>query len=439
MASPILISKNGEYFIEDFPVNKMVERVGSPFYVYSKEKLITNFNSFKSYFNEIDHLICFAVKSNSNIGILNILAEIGAGFDIVSGGELERVISAKGDPKKIVFSGVGKTEDEIRLAISHDILAFNVESESELLRIQYVAKSLNKKASISIRVNPNVDAKTHPYISTGLKDNKFGVNEEEAIKMYKKASKLDAIEIKGIDCHIGSQITDLNPFKDAIKKLVALIDYLKSININIDHVDIGGGLGICYKNENPPTFEEYSKVVYKLLKDKNIKIIFEPGRALVANVGALITKVEYIKKNEDKKFAITDAAMNDLMRPALYDAFHNIINLSLSKSKKQQFDIVGPICETSDFLGKNRMLSLEEGNILAILDAGAYGMTMSSNYNSRPKIPELMVVGNNIYVIRERESFQDVIRGESLLPKANSNGKYFTGSISKPKRVLCWR
>ena len=419
MASPILISKNGEYFIEDFPVNKMVERVGSPFYVYSKEKLITNFNSFKSYFNEIDHLICFAVKSNSNIGILNILAEIGAGFDIVSGGELERVIAAKGDPKKIVFSRVGKTEDEIRLAISHDILAFNVESESELLRIQYVAKSLNKKASISIRVNPNVDAKTHPYISTGLKDNKFGVNEEEAIKMYKKASKLDAIEIKGIDCHIGSQITDLNPFKDAIKKLVALIDYLKSININIDHVDIGGGLGICYKNENPPTFEEYSKVIYKLLKDKNIKIIFEPGRALVANVGALITKVEYIKKNEDKKFAITDAAMNDLMRPALYDAFHNIINLSLSKSKKQQFDIVGPICETSDFLGKNRMLSLEEGNILAILDAGAYGMTMSSNYNSRPKIPELMVVGNNIYVIRERESYQDLIRGESLLPKAN--------------------
>ena len=419
MASPILISKNGEYFIEDFPVNKMVERVGSPFYVYSKEKLITNFNSFKSYFNEIDHLICFAVKSNSNIGILNILAEIGAGFDIVSGGELERVISAKGDPKKIVFSGVGKTEDEIRLAISHDILAFNVESESELLRIQYVAKSLNKKASISIRVNPNVDAKTHPYISTGLKDNKFGVNEEEAIKMYKKASKLDAIEIKGIDCHIGSQITDLNPFKDAIKKLVALIDYLKSININIDHIDIGGGLGISYKNENPPTFEEYSKIVYKLLKDKNIKIIFEPGRALVANVGALITKVEYIKKNEDKKFAITDAAMNDLMRPALYDAFHNIINLSLSKSKKQQFDIVGPICETSDFLGKNRMLSLEEGNILAILDAGAYGMTMSSNYNSRPKIPELMVVGNNIYVIRERESYQDLIRGESLLPKAN--------------------
>ena len=419
MASPILISKNGEYFIEDFPVNKMVERVGSPFYVYSKEKLITNFNSFKSYFNEIDHLICFAVKSNSNIGILNILAEIGAGFDIVSGGELERVISAKGDPKKIVFSGVGKTEDEIRLAISHDILAFNVESESELLRIQYVAKSLNKKASISIRVNPNVDAKTHPYISTGLKDNKFGVNEEEAIKMYKKASKLDAIEIKGIDCHIGSQITDLNPFKDAIKKLVALIDYLKSININIDHVDIGGGLGICYKNENPPTFEEYSKVVYKLLKDKNIKIIFEPGRALVANVGALITKVEYIKKNEDKKFAITDAAMNDLMRPALYDAFHEIINLSPSKTKKQQYDIVGPICETSDFLGKNRMLSLEEENILAILDTGAYGMTMSSNYNSRPKISELMVTGNNIHVIRERESYQDLIRGESLLPKAN--------------------
>ena len=244
MTSPILISKNGEYFIEDFPVSRMVERFGSPFYVYSKEKLITNFNSFKSYFNEIDHLICFAVKSNSNIGILNILAEIGAGFDIVSGGELERVIAAKGDPKKIVFSGVGKTEDEIRLAISHDILTFNVESESELLRIQYVAKSLNKKASISIRVNPNVDAKTHPYISTGLKDNKFGVNEEEAIKMYKKASKLDAIEIKGIDCHIGSQITDLNPFTDAIKKVVALIDYLKSININIDHVDIGGGLGI---------------------------------------------------------------------------------------------------------------------------------------------------------------------------------------------------
>ena len=419
MTAPILISKNGEYFIEDYPVKKMIERFGSPFYVYSKEKLITNFNSFKSNFKEINHLICFAVKSNSNIGILNILAENGAGFDIVSGGELERVISAKGDPKKIVFSGVGKTIDEIRLAINHDILAFNVESESELLRIQSVAKSLNKKASISIRVNPNVDAKTHPYISTGLKDNKFGVNEDEALQMYKKASKLDSIVIKGIDCHIGSQITDLSPFTDAIKKLVSLIDHLKSININISHVDIGGGLGISYKNETPPTFKEYSMIVHKLLKDKNIKIIFEPGRALVANAGVLITKIEYIKQNEDKRFAITNAGMNDLMRPALYDAFHEIINLSPSKTKKQQYDIVGPICETSDFLGKNRMLSLEEENILAILDTGAYGMTMSSNYNSRPKISELMVTGNNIHVIRERESYQDLIRGESLLPKAN--------------------
>jgi len=419
MTAPILISKNGEYYIENYSVSDMVKNFGSPFYVYSKEKLITNFNSFNSHFNEIDHLICFAVKSNSNIAILNILAESGAGFDIVSGGELQRVISAKGDPKKIVFSGVGKTEDEIRLAINHDILAFNVESESELIRIQNVAKSLNKKASISIRVNPNVDAKTHPYISTGLKDNKFGVNEEEALSMYKKASKLDAILIRGIDCHIGSQITDLGPFTDAIKKLVTLIDYLKSININIEHVDIGGGLGISYKNEIPPTFKEYSKIVYKLLKDKNIKIIFEPGRALVANIGVLITKIEYIKKNEDKKFAIINAAMNDLMRPALYDAFHNIINLSPSKSKKQKFDIVGPICETSDFLGKNRMLSIEEGNILAILDTGAYGMTMSSNYNSRPKISELMVSGNNIHVIREKESYSDLIRGESLLPKDN--------------------
>jgi len=416
MTESILKLKEGKFYIENVLVENIVNKFDTPSYIYSKKIILDNYLDFKSQFNDIDHLICFAVKSNPNIAILNLLANNGAGFDIVSGGELQRVISAKGDPKKIVFSGVGKSKEDIELAIKYDILTFNVESEAELYRIQNTAKRLNKKASISIRVNPNVDPKTHPYISTGLKDNKFGVDEQNAISMYQIANELDSIEIKGIDCHIGSQITELQPFEDSIKKLLGLIDHLQSIGILIKHIDIGGGIGIQYSDEVPPTFSDYAKTVKNILKGRNLKIIFEPGRALIGKAGILLTEVEYIKNSSEKNFMIINAAMNDLMRPALYGAFHEIINLTPTDSEKKNYDIVGPVCETGDFLGKDRLLSAEEGNILAVLDAGAYGMSMSSNYNSRPKASEILVDDDKLHLIRNCETFADLINGEQLLP-----------------------
>ena len=416
MTESILKLKEGKFYIENVLVENIVKVFDTPSYIYSKKIILDNYLDFKSQFNNIDHLICFAVKSNPNIAILNLLANNGAGFDIVSGGELHRVIAAKGDPKKIVFSGVGKSKEDIELAINHDILTFNVESEAELYRIQNTAKKLNKKASISIRVNPDVDPKTHPYISTGLKDNKFGVDEHNAISMYKIAKELDSIEIKGIDCHIGSQITELQPFEDSIKKLLALIDRLKSIGILIKHMDIGGGIGIQYSDEVPPTFSDYAQTVKNILKGRDLKIIFETGRALIGKAGILLTEVEYIKNSSEKNFMIINAAMNDLMRPALYGAFHEIINLSPTDSEKKNYDIVGPVCETGDFLGKDRLLSAEEGNILAVLDVGAYGMSMSSNYNSRPKASEILVDDDKLHLIRNRETFVDLINGEQLLP-----------------------
>ncbi|MBT4182452.1 MAG: diaminopimelate decarboxylase, partial [Nitrosomonadales bacterium] len=318
-------------------------------------------------------------------------------------------------PRKIVFSGVGKTSEEIKLAIETNILAFNIESEDELSRIQEIAKSLNKKASISIRVNPNVDANTHPYISTGLKENKFGVSEACAFDLYKRAKKFDSISIEGIDCHIGSQITDLKPFEDSIRKLIALVDKLELEGIKIKHMDIGGGIGVSYEDEKTIAFNEYAKVVATLTKDRDIKILLEPGRAIMADAGVIMTKVEYVKKDQVKNFAIIDAAMNDLMRPSLYGAFHKILNVSDTTEKKLNFDIVGPICETGDFIGKDRMMSIEPNNILVILDAGAYAMSMSSNYNSRPRLYELMIDKDKIHVIREKESFDDLIKGERLL------------------------
>jgi diaminopimelate decarboxylase len=416
MTKSILKQNDGKFSIENVLVENITKKFSTPSYVYSKKIILDNYLNFKKQFEDMNHLICFAVKSNPNIAILNLLVNNGAGFDIVSGGELQRVISAKGDPKKVVFSGVGKSQEDIELAIKHDILTFNVESEAELYRIQNTAKKLNKKASISIRVNPDVDPKTHPYISTGLKDNKFGVDEQNAISMYKIAKELDAIEIKGIDCHIGSQITELQPFEDSIKKLLALIDYLKSIDILIEHIDIGGGIGIQYSEETPPTFADYGKTVKNILKERNLKIIFEPGRALIGKAGILLTEVEYIKNSSEKNFLIVNAAMNDLMRPSLYEAFHEIINLSPSDSEKKNYDIVGPVCETGDFLGKGRLISAEENNILAVLDVGAYGMSMSSNYNSRPKAAEILVDDNKFYLIRNRENFADLINGEQLLP-----------------------
>ncbi len=416
MTLSILKLKEKKFYIENVPIENIIKKFSTPSYIYSKENILNNYLNFKNQFDGIDHLICFSVKSNPNIAILNLLANNGSGFDIVSGGELQRIIAAKGDPQKVVFSGVGKSKDDIELAIKHDILTFNVESESELYRIQNAAKKLNKKANISIRVNPNVDPKTHPYISTGLKKNKFGVDEKNAILMYKIAKKLDSINIKGIDCHIGSQITELKPFEDSIKKLMELVNHLKSIDIFIKHIDIGGGIGIKYSKEEPPTFSDYAKTVKNILKDTDLKIIFEPGRALIGKAGVLLTEVEFIKNGPEKNFVIVNAAMNDLMRPTLYDAFHKIINLSESKSQKKKYDIVGPICETGDFLGKDRLLSVEENNILAILDVGAYGMSMSSNYNSRPKVSEIMVDDDKFYMIRNRETFADLINKEQLLP-----------------------
>jgi diaminopimelate decarboxylase len=415
MKDEIIYSNNGKYFIEDVPVDEIEKTFGTPAYVYSKKSIVDSYKSFDDAFKKNTHLICFAVKANPNLAILNILANQGAGFDIVSGGELQRVIAAKGDPKKVVFSGIGKSSKEIEFAIHHDILAFNIESEPELYRIQTIAKGMGKIASISIRVNPNVDAKTHPYISTGLKDNKFGVDEQKAIDLYKIANDMDSIAIKGIDCHIGSQITELSPFVDSISMLVGMIEKLKDLGIQISHLDVGGGIGINYNSENPPDFNAYAEAILPLLEKQNLKLIFEPGRAILGKAGVLLTKVEYVKKGPAKNFAIIDAAMNDLMRPSLYNAHHDIINTSKCTAESTTFDVVGPVCETGDFIGKDRNLSLAEGNLLAVVDVGAYGMSMSSNYNSRVRPVELLVDGDKIREIRKRENFSDLIRGESII------------------------
>lgn len=415
MKDEIIYSNNGKYFIEDVPVDEIEKTFGTPAYVYSKKSIVDSYKSFDDAFKKNTHLICFAVKANPNLAILNILANQGAGFDIVSGGELQRVIAAKGDPKKVVFSGIGKSSKEIEFAIHHDILAFNIESEPELYRIQTIAKGMGKIASISIRVNPNVDAKTHPYISTGLKDNKFGVDEQKAIDLYKIANDMDSIAIKGIDCHIGSQITELSPFVDSISMLVGMIEKLKDLGIQISHLDVGGGIGINYNSENPPDFNAYAEAILPLLEKQNLKLIFEPGRAILGKAGVLLTKVEYVKKGPAKNFAIIDAAMNDLMRPSLYNAHHDIINTSKCSAESTTFDVVGPVCETGDFIGKDRSLSLAEGNLLAVVDVGAYGMSMSSNYNSRVRPVELLVDGDKIREIRKRENFSDLIRGESII------------------------
>ena len=406
----------GVLFAEDVSLEAIAKKFGTPTYIYSKNTLIQTFESFKKGLLNTDHLICFAVKANSNIAILNLFASLGAGFDIVSGGELERVIYAGGDPQKIVFSGVGKTESEIVAALKANILCFNVESRSELIRIQEVAEKINIKASISIRVNPDVDAKTHPYISTGLKDNKFGVDFNQALSLYLDAKSMSYIAIKGIDCHIGSQITELKPFLDALDRVLSLVDQLKKNNIHLSHIDIGGGIGICYQDESPPDFEIYIKEILGKIKGLNVKIIFEPGRALVGNAGVLLSKVEYLKQNDIKHFAIIDAAMNDLMRPTLYDAYHEIKLVREHDAKPQSFDVVGPVCESGDFIAKNRSLKLKENDLICIMSAGAYGMSMSSNYNSRGRAAEVMVDKDKLYEIRTREKSSDLFKLEKKLP-----------------------
>ena len=409
-------SNQGSLFAEAVSLETIADQFGTPTYVYSKNTLIQTFESFKKGLLKTDHLICFAVKANSNIAILNLFASLGAGFDIVSGGELERVIYAGGDPQKIVFSGVGKTASEIEAALKANILCFNVESRSELLRIEEVAKKINIKAPISIRVNPDVDAKTHPYISTGLKDNKFGVDFNQALALYLEAKSMGHIEIKGIDCHIGSQITELKPFVDALDRVLSLVDQLKKNDIHLSHIDIGGGIGICYQDESPPDFEIYTKEILSKIQNLNVKIIFEPGRALVGNAGVLLSKVEYLKQNDVKHFAIIDAAMNDLMRPTLYDAYHEIKVVREHDSKSQSFDVVGPVCESGDFIAKNRSLKLKENDLICIMSAGAYGMSMSSNYNSRGRAAEVMVDRDKVYEVRTREKSSDLFKLEKKIP-----------------------
>ncbi len=410
------IFKNGELHAENTALTALASEFSTPCYVYSKAALESAYERFKAGFAGTDHLICFAVKANPNIGILNLFARLGAGFDIVSGGELARVLAAGGDPAKIVFSGVGKTEAEMRGALEAGIFCFNVESDAELERLNRVAASLNKIAPVSLRVNPNVDAKTHPYISTGLKNNKFGVAYESAFALYQHAAQLSNIEVHGVDCHIGSQLTELSPFLDAFDRVLALVDQLTESGIHVKHIDAGGGIGICYDDETPPDFSVYAKAMLAKLGNRKVKLVFEPGRALVGNAGLLLTKVEYLKETEAKNFAIVDAAMNDLMRPALYDAYHNIVAVKPKQTQSKVYEIVGPVCESGDFLGHDRTLSLAEGDLLAIMSAGAYGMSMSSNYNTRPRAAEVMVDGDKPYLIRARETVAELFALEKRIP-----------------------
>ena len=410
--------KNNQLMAENLPVKQLAEQFGTPLYVYSRATLERHWHAFNNAFGEHPHLVCFAVKSNPNIAILNVMAKLGSGFDIVSQGELERVLAAGGDAAKVVFSGVAKSHQEIARALEVNIRCFNVESEAELLRINQIAGEMGKIAPISLRVNPDVDAHTHPYISTGLKENKFGVSVEQAREVYKLAATLPNIKIVGMDCHIGSQLTELQPFLDAVDRLIVLMEQLKQDGIHLKHLDLGGGLGVTYTNEAPPHPTEYAKALWeKLSAFSELEIIVEPGRAITANAGILVTKVEYLKSNESRNFAIVDAGMNDMIRPALYQAYMNILEIDRTLAREEKiYDVVGPICETSDFLGKQRKLAIAEGDYLAQRSAGAYGASMSSNYNSRPRTAEVMVDGDKAYLIRRREALNELWQLESLLP-----------------------
>ncbi len=406
---------DGRLHLEGVALDTLAERFGTPLYVYSKAALESAYQAYAQAFAKTPHLICYAVKANSSLAILNLFARLGAGFDIVSGGELMRVLAAGGDPGKIVFSGVGKTADEMRAALKAGILCFNVESVSELHRLNRVAGEEGRVAPVSFRVNPDVDPKTHPYISTGLKENKFGVPIGDAPALYRLAAGLPHLKITGIDCHIGSQLTDLSPLADAAKRVLALVDTLSKEGITLHHIDLGGGVGIRYNDETPPDLEAYGQTLAALFAGRHEKLLLEPGRSLVGNAGLLLTRVEYLKPGEDKNFAIVDAAMNDLMRPALYEAYHGIVAVNQKKAAPQRYDIVGPICETGDFIGFARDLAIDEGDLLAILSAGAYGMSMASNYNSRPRAAEILIDRNEIHVIRERETQKGLMAGERLI------------------------
>ena len=409
--------QNGQLFAEDVAVSNIAKAHGTPAYIYSRATLERHWHAFDQALGGHPHLICYAVKANSNLGVLSVLAKLGSGFDIVSGGELARVLEAGGDAKKVVFSGVGKKPEEIRYALEKGILCFNVESEPELERINSVAAEMGVKAPISLRINPDVDAKTHPYISTGLKANKFGIPRERAVATYELAASLSNLEVKGMDCHIGSQLTSIEPFVDALERLLKLIDELAAKGITISHLDVGGGLGVTYNNETPPHPKEYAAaMVEKMAGRENLKMIMEPGRAIAANAGIMITEVEFVKEGDEKHFAIVDAAMNDLIRPSLYSAWQNIVRVEQETDATPRiYDVVGPICETGDFIGKDRELAIKPGDLLAVRSAGAYGFVMASNYNSRCRPPEIMVDGDQVIVVRERENQKDLWTGECKL------------------------
>ncbi|MDP9500260.1 diaminopimelate decarboxylase [Bisgaard Taxon 45] len=410
--------QQAQLMAENVPVQQIAQRYGTPLYIYSRATLERHWHAFNHALGDHPHLICFAVKSNPNIAILNIMARLGSGFDIVSQGELERVLAAGGEPSKIVFSGVAKTETEIARALEVGIRCFNVESVAELHRINQVAGEMGKIAPISLRVNPDVDARTHPYISTGLKENKFGISVADARNVYQLANQLPYLQITGMDCHIGSQLTELQPFLDATDRLILLMEQLKQDGIQLKHLDLGGGLGVRYTDETPPHPSEYASALLNKLKDyKELEIILEPGRAITANAGILVMKVEYLKQNEDRHFAIVDAGMNDMIRPALYQAYMNIIEVDRTLARdKAIYDVVGPICETSDFLGKQRELAIAAGDYLAQRSAGAYGASMSSNYNSRSRTAEVMVDGEQVHLIRRREKLAELWALEQVLP-----------------------
>ncbi|RKZ66127.1 MAG: diaminopimelate decarboxylase [Gammaproteobacteria bacterium] len=408
--------KEGRLWAEDVDVDANIEQWGTPCYVYSRATIERHWKAFDSALADQPHLVCYAVKANSNLAVLNVLAKLGSGFDIVSMGEMERVLKAGGSADKIVFSGVGKTAAEMSRALDEGIRCFNVESQAELQLLEQIAASKNVRAPVSLRVNPDVDAKTHPYISTGLKDNKFGIAIDDAVDVYQGIADSKHLKLVGVDCHIGSQLTEVAPFVDALDRVLSLVDKLEERGIKLHHLDLGGGLGICYQDEKPPLPEEQMAAVLQRLAGREFEILIEPGRAIVGNAGILLTEVLYLKQNADKNFAVVDAAMNDLMRPALYDAWQRIDRvIAETTATEKTYDVVGPICETGDFLGKSRELAIEQGDCLVIRSAGAYGFTMSSNYNSRPRVAEIMVDGDKAQVIRKRETIEQLFENETVL------------------------
>ncbi|HWD30850.1 MAG: diaminopimelate decarboxylase [Pseudomonas sp.] len=409
--------RDGELFAEGVALSAIAERFGTPTYVYSRAHIEAQYRSYADALQGVSHLVCFAVKANSNLGVLNLLARLGAGFDIVSGGELERVLAAGGRADRVVFSGVGKTREDMRRALEVGVHCFNVESTDELERLQVVAAEMGLRAPISLRVNPDVDAGTHPYISTGLKENKFGIAIADAEEVYIRAAQLPNLEVVGVDCHIGSQLTTLEPFLDALDRLLALIDRLGDCGIHLRHLDLGGGVGVRYRDEEPPLAGDYIKAIRERVGERDLALVFEPGRYIVANAGVLLTRVEYLKHTEHKDFAIVDAAMNDLIRPALYQAWMNVTAVQPRAGEGRTYDVVGPICETGDFLAKERTLNLAEGDLLAVHSAGAYGFVMSSNYNTRGRCAEVLVDADQAFEVRRRETVAELFAGESLLPE----------------------